>query len=421
MVDEATDMTAFGRRKEAVDVVDVRAELLCSLMQNLHEAPKAHIGDFAAPHGSHATQFEVFKIDRIIALAQPSCCLPVPGMPLIGNTAMKGRKCLPGLVSVVRPWHLTRQSAVGFAYRAQRLSEGLGSMDIMPVVSGEECRESEVKACGLTRLDSDTGLILSETREDDLHTSGGQAFDGEGFDRPCDVPGVMETIETPTQPYAVTLLIAPTRLCQRDRVVFGAFAEGWWTLVLFAKELLIALVDAPDNVLDGLGIQLFPMGKACQALQLCDMAFEAIVADVAFEPPIIAFLHGDEMVVDLGCQVDLAMQMTPPFGAVELKDEGPPCHLCALLCVNIAFDHLQRDGSDRGNKLRSGPQRGQALFEPGKLRTQHMDCIAFGLSHNLCNAGLRIHIEQQMDMIGHHFHAHHGVPILYATFDSLYA
>jgi hypothetical protein len=49
IVDEATDMTAFGGREKAVDVVYMGAELLSSLMQDLYKAPKAHIGDLASP------------------------------------------------------------------------------------------------------------------------------------------------------------------------------------------------------------------------------------------------------------------------------------------------------------------------------------------------------------------------------------
>jgi hypothetical protein len=165
IVDEATDMTAFGGREKAVDVVYMGAELLSSLMQDLYKAPKAHIGDLASPHGSHAPQLQILKIDGIVALAQRPCCVPVPGLALMGNPAMHAREGLFGLASVLRPWHLARQGTIGFPYRTQRLSQWLGSMDIMAVVSGEECRETEIKACGLTRLDSDTGLLLNETEK----------------------------------------------------------------------------------------------------------------------------------------------------------------------------------------------------------------------------------------------------------------
>ena len=60
----------------------------------------------------------------------------------MGNPAMHAREGLFGLASVLRPWHLARQGTIGFPYRTQRLSQWLGSMDIMAVVSGEECRET---------------------------------------------------------------------------------------------------------------------------------------------------------------------------------------------------------------------------------------------------------------------------------------
>src|SRR2546428_8415829 len=90
---------------------------------------------------------------------------------------------------------------------------------------------------------------------------------------------------------------------------------------LKGAELLIALIDAPDKVLDGLGIKLAPMGKAHHGLQARDMSFETVVTDVAFEAPIVAFLHGNQVIVDIGCQVDPGMQMSQPPRAIELKDK----------------------------------------------------------------------------------------------------
>ena len=76
MVDEATDMTAFGgweaaplswgrsavadAGNKAVDIVYVHTVLLGSLMQNLHKTPKAQIGHFATPHHLHTAQLQVF-------------------------------------------------------------------------------------------------------------------------------------------------------------------------------------------------------------------------------------------------------------------------------------------------------------------------------------------------------------------------
>jgi hypothetical protein len=56
MLDEATDMTAFGGRVKAVDVMDMRAVLLGGLVQNLHKPAKAQIRHFAAPQRLHAMQ-----------------------------------------------------------------------------------------------------------------------------------------------------------------------------------------------------------------------------------------------------------------------------------------------------------------------------------------------------------------------------
>ena len=100
------------------------------------------------------------------------------------------------------------------------------------------------------------------------------------------------------------------------------------------------------------------------------MAFEAIVADIAFEPPIITFLKGDQVVMDLGCQVDLAVQMTQPLRAIELKDQSTPRHLYAFLGFDVALDHFQRDCTNRRNEFRTGPYTRQPVLEPGAFTPQ---------------------------------------------------
>ena len=214
----------------------------------------------------------------------------------------------------------------------------------------------------------------------------------------------METIETSKQPQAIVPLITPARLGQGDGAIPEPLAKRRRTAVLPTKELLIPLIDAPDDVLDGLRIELLPMGKPRHALQLRDMAFQPIVADVAVEAPIVAFLHGDEMIVDAGCQVDLGMQMAQPLGAIKLKDQGTPCHLYAFLRVAVALDHFQRDRTHRRKELRACPHAGQAFLQPWKLCPQSMRHVAFDLPNNLGDTDLRVDIKQEMDVIRHDFH-----------------
>ena len=165
IVDEATDMTAFGGREgaalscgpsahavagnaaplswgrsavadagnKAVDVVYMGAELLSSLMQDLYKAPKAHIGDLASPHDSHAPQLQILKIEDIVALAQRPCCVPVPGLALMGNPAMHAREGLFGLASVLRPWHLARQGTLGFRTARNDCLSGWGAWISWPL------------------------------------------------------------------------------------------------------------------------------------------------------------------------------------------------------------------------------------------------------------------------------------------------
>src|SRR5262245_6308605 len=109
----------------------------------------------------------------------------------------------------------------------------------------------------------------------------------------------MAWLMKPQKPIAAC--IAPARLGQRDRAIPGAFAKRRRTAVFLTKEPLIALVNTPDDLLDSLRIKLLPVSKPRHALQFCDMTFQTIVADIALKAPVVPFLDGDQVIVDLGC------------------------------------------------------------------------------------------------------------------------
>ena len=219
MVHVSTQMTAFGGGKETVDMMDVRPVFLCGLVQDLDKAPKAQIGDFPAPHGRHAAQLQVLKIDRVVLLAQRMGQVPMPGRALMGNPPMDLCQRVSGLTPMARARHGTRQRPVGFPYLTQRVSQWQRCLDIMPVVPREKLAQPKVKRCGVTRLASDYRLILTEAGEHDFHTTGGQSFDRQRFDGANDLPGVVEPIATAKEPYPIAALVLPAGLRQRDRLV----------------------------------------------------------------------------------------------------------------------------------------------------------------------------------------------------------
>jgi hypothetical protein len=124
-IEVATDMTEPGRGKEAVDMMDVHAGLPRSSVQNLHEPSQSQDGHFPAPQHFYASQYQVFKADRVINGTQLVCKLPMPRLTLVGSLVMEpcqGLACLP---SMSRSPLCAYQGAASLAYAAQRLSEGL--------------------------------------------------------------------------------------------------------------------------------------------------------------------------------------------------------------------------------------------------------------------------------------------------------
>lgn len=324
-------MAQFGTWEPAVNIMDMVGMPSSDLVQGLEKPPIAQVGHFAAPQGYHATQFQVFEVNRVIPVAKIMRQLPVPILPLMHNVGMEVGKTVLCLAAMCRARFCPGQGSIGLSECSQGLLQRLWGSNIMAIMSREELRKPKVKTCGLTRLDSDDGLVLTQTREADDHASGWQAFDGYSFDDAFEIPGVVEAIETSEQPEAVGTVIAPTCLAQGDRVIPYTLAEGRWTSVLFAKELLIALVDAPDNILYSLSIQVFPMGKSSPTFELRHLALHAIATNIDMKAAIVPFLDGNHVVVHLRCQIDLAMQMPEPLALIELEDKGASCHLWLFL------------------------------------------------------------------------------------------
>jgi|RhiMetStandDraft_8_1073273.scaffolds.fasta_scaffold16955_2 hypothetical protein len=102
-IEGAADMTQFGGREKAVDMMDVGPELGGSLVQDLHKAPEAQIGDFASPQCGHTPQFQVFQIDRVILLTQRMGSVPMPGRPLVGNAPVHLCQRVSGLLPMAEP------------------------------------------------------------------------------------------------------------------------------------------------------------------------------------------------------------------------------------------------------------------------------------------------------------------------------
>ncbi len=92
---------------------------------------------------------------------------------------------------------------------------------------------------------------------------------------PCfSLMGNMRLHQCPCTLSLPTMARATSFLCQstiglaylserRAQLILGTFAECGRTFLFHAKELLIALIITPDNVLNRLSIQLLPKTTAC--------------------------------------------------------------------------------------------------------------------------------------------------------------
>jgi hypothetical protein len=203
--------------------------------------------------------------------------VPLPRLALMGNASMdlcQGESCL---TSMARTTGFSCQRPIGCADLSEGRVQRLRSSEPGAITACEKGLQPKVKACAFTCHGSADRCLLVEAGKNHHHTPGGQAFDGA-----VDLPGVVKPIQASKQPQPVAAFIAPAGLGQCDGAIAGALAKRWRAAVFLAKELLIALVNAPDDVLDSLGIKLLPAGKPRRALEFRDMAFQLVITDVAW-------------------------------------------------------------------------------------------------------------------------------------------
>gem|GEM_PF-5615262 len=92
--------------------------------------------------------------------------LPLPVLPLMGNTGMhpcQGSACL---TAMARTTHFPRQRPIGFAQSPERRAKRLGGREPGTIMARQKGLQPKVKACALTCHDSGNGLVVTEAGKD---------------------------------------------------------------------------------------------------------------------------------------------------------------------------------------------------------------------------------------------------------------
>jgi len=323
MVYLPTHMTALRRGKPAIDMLDHRASGVRHLVQDVHEAGKPQVGDFAAPQRFHALEGERLQTDRVVLGAQLVGQRPVKRLPHMGHPSVDTGQMGCGLAPVVGALVLARQEPIGTRNLSEALPKRLWCVPFAAITARQVGGEPEIKACAFTRHDSGKGPRNNEAGEQDVQLAQGTALDGDRFDAPLDVSGLGELIDRGAEAQAVATQQFPPGLLEGEGFGLPHLAKAWGTnplrgrarlpILPMLKEALIALVDTFNDLLDGLRTELTPPLIFRQLLSFGNMRFYLMRRKMPLVPAIVAPMYSNAMVMDDTTNVNLLVESSIPL------------------------------------------------------------------------------------------------------------
>ena len=298
VIDHTADQTQLTRREVAIDKAQRGTRAFRHLRQDTQEVAVSKIADLAPPQSLHAAKLQVFKVNRIVGLAQMTGKLPMPGFSLMRHAAMNSRHQMKtGTVPMGRGSLLGRKGTARLTQYLEGRAVRQRRLDLFPVVSRQKSPGPKIKTCGSTRLDSDRLGLRYVTREKHQETPCRHAFDGERLDFPFDRSRLVKAVFDPSNGKQVAPGICPSRLCQRERLVLPTPAELWRTLILLSEKLLIAKVHTTHDILHRLRADPIPVSKSVPFFEPRHMLLQAEVVDVTAKPAVVAALQQDTVII----------------------------------------------------------------------------------------------------------------------------
>jgi hypothetical protein len=185
--------------------------------------------------------------------------------------------------------------------------------------TNEKGGKAKVETCAFTRHGSVDRPFSDVETEVSEQVACGLTLDCYGLDLAVNRSGQGQLVVTfaNAEPVAIEL---PARLRQGERLGFGDLAVGRRAFVLSTKELLIALLDAENEVLNGLRTELLPVCVLGLLLESGDMFFEGVEIQRVSVLLVVRLAKPDAVVVDFTTNIDLPVESPVPFVAVNLVD-----------------------------------------------------------------------------------------------------
>ena len=297
-----------GRALKAPDLDDRLAALQSHPFQNVEKAAEPQIADFATPQSFHTREVEVFKVERVVAVAQSMCQLEMMLTALVGNiSAVLGKYPLRSFVAM-RSLNLTRQLTVERACFADILREELRIGVSSPFVVNEESFQPEIKSAAFTRAGFENDLFLNDA-ENEPQPADWIALDGERLDQSAYLTVLHKLVLRAVNRERIAVQLV-ARLRESERRILARPFELRTSFRQPLKEALVGIIHAPTHVLANLRVQVLPQHKRRALSQLQDVLVHVVQRDVFSGQAVVASLEGDEMIPDRRGDKQLVSQAT---------------------------------------------------------------------------------------------------------------
>ena len=250
----------------------------CNIGQDVHKLATRQVAYLAAPQPLHPLHGEVFKEQLVVSIRQIMGKFEEPVTALVDHELMQARDGRFRLAPVVGKLDLVGHLALGGLQFGHSRAIVQRAFNLFTVRRGEECFQPKVKARAFTRRGLMNWVTLFLNNEVQIKIAKTVTLDSDSLDIRAqwrvpfgrEIAAFAELIDNAPDLDLVTLKQLPAGLFKRKAAVLLDFLEAWgrglYLALEIAKEQLIGFINALDNVLSRLGVNLDPVAVLRQAL-----------------------------------------------------------------------------------------------------------------------------------------------------------
>jgi len=291
--------------------------------KNTHELAAGKVTNFATPQRLHPLHAQVFKEQIVKLIGQEVRDFEEPITAFIHHPLIDAGYNLSGFLPSTRKLNFACQVLLSKFQFDHRFTIVQRAFNRLSIGCGEECLQTKVEPCAVTCH----GLIVLVDWfiNNKVHKEIAEriTFNCDRLDAIWNITRLGELINIALNTNSVFVEQLPPCLLEGERTISLHLLEAGragsnFTLEV-AKEQLIALVDALDNILNRLRTDKVPVAMLRQLLKLGDVLHQRVRIQAPTRQLVVSAMQRYAVVVDRARNVDLLMQMFILFLTVQFE------------------------------------------------------------------------------------------------------